>query len=63
VKYLKADAANGQAATAHGLVRDPEGNFWFDVNRAGARSASSTRPLKKLRSIKRRKGCRRSAAQ
>src|SRR5436190_1945188 len=32
VKYLKADAANGQAATAHGLVRDPEGNFWFDVN-------------------------------
>ena len=32
VKFLKADAANGQAATAHGLVRDGEGNFWFDVN-------------------------------
>ncbi len=32
VKYLKADAANGRAATAHGLVRDAEGNFWFDVN-------------------------------
>ena len=32
VKYIKADAANGQAATAHGLVRDGEGNFWFDVN-------------------------------
>ena len=32
VTYIKADAANGQAATAHGLVRDGEGNFWFDVN-------------------------------
>jgi streptogramin lyase len=32
VKYIKADAANGQAATAHGLVRDGAGNFWFDVN-------------------------------
>lgn len=32
VKYLKADAANGLAATAHGLVRDRSGNLWFDVN-------------------------------
>ena len=32
VTFLKADAANGQAATAHGLVRDGEGNFWFDAN-------------------------------
>jgi streptogramin lyase len=32
VKFLKADAGNGRAATAHGLVRDHEGNFWFDVN-------------------------------
>jgi streptogramin lyase len=32
VKYLKADAANGLAATAHGLVRDRAGNLWFDVN-------------------------------
>jgi len=32
VKYLKADAANGRAATAHGLVRDRTGNLWFDVN-------------------------------
>jgi streptogramin lyase len=32
VKFLKADAANGQAATAHGLARDREGNFWFDIN-------------------------------
>ncbi|HTD89961.1 MAG TPA: hypothetical protein VK663_04820, partial [Burkholderiales bacterium] len=32
VKFLKADAANGRAATAHGLVRDNDGNFWFDVN-------------------------------
>lgn len=32
VKYLKAVASNGRAATAHGLVRDNDGNFWFDVN-------------------------------
>jgi len=32
VKYLKADATNGLAATAHGLVRDRAGNLWFDVN-------------------------------
>src|SRR5215813_1226297 len=31
VRFLKAEATNGQAATAHGLVRDPQGNFWFDV--------------------------------
>jgi len=32
VKYLKVDGPNGRAATAHGLTRDGEGNFWFDVN-------------------------------
>jgi streptogramin lyase len=32
VKYLKADAANGLAATAHGLARDRAGNLWFDIN-------------------------------
>jgi streptogramin lyase len=32
VKFLKADAANGLAATAHGLVRDRAGNLWFDIN-------------------------------
>jgi len=32
VKYLKAEATNGLAATAHGLVRDRAGNLWFDVN-------------------------------
>ncbi len=32
VKYLKVDAANGLAATAHGLVRDRAGNLWFDIN-------------------------------
>jgi streptogramin lyase len=32
VKFLKADAANGLAATAHGLARDGKGNFWFDIN-------------------------------
>jgi streptogramin lyase len=32
VKFLKADAANGVAATAHGLARDGKGNFWFDIN-------------------------------
>jgi streptogramin lyase len=29
---LKVDGRNGNAATAHGLVRDGDGNFWFDVN-------------------------------
>src|SRR5262252_6998521 len=32
VKYLKVTASNGNAATAHGIVRDGDGNFWFDVN-------------------------------
>jgi streptogramin lyase len=32
VKYLKADAKNGLAATTHGLARDRAGNFWFDIN-------------------------------
>ena len=32
VKYLKADGANGLAATAHGLARDRAGNLWFDIN-------------------------------
>jgi streptogramin lyase len=32
VNYLKADAPNGLAATAHGLVRDRAGNLWFDIN-------------------------------
>ena len=32
VKYLKADGAKGEAATAHGLARDGQGNFWFDIN-------------------------------
>jgi streptogramin lyase len=32
VKYLKVNNTRGTAATAHGLTRDAEGNFWFDVN-------------------------------
>src|SRR2546427_6442383 len=32
VKYLKADAAKGLAATSHGLARDRAGNLWFDIN-------------------------------
>jgi streptogramin lyase/mono/diheme cytochrome c family protein len=32
VKYLKVNNTAGTAATAHGLTRDAEGNFWFDVN-------------------------------
>jgi streptogramin lyase len=32
VKYLKVNNSQGTAATAHGLVRDGDGNFWFDVN-------------------------------
>jgi len=32
VKYLKVNNTAGTAATAHGLTRDADGNFWFDVN-------------------------------
>src|SRR5882672_4415941 len=32
VSYLKVTASNGEAATSHGLVRDKQGNFWFDIN-------------------------------
>lgn len=32
VSYLKEEASNGLAATSHGLARDADGNFWFDVN-------------------------------
>jgi streptogramin lyase len=32
VKYLKVNNTQGNAATAHGLTRDADGNFWFDVN-------------------------------
>jgi virginiamycin B lyase len=32
VKYLKVNNTAGTASTAHGLTRDAEGNFWFDIN-------------------------------
>ena len=32
LKWLKVDGRNGLAANAHGLTRDGDGNFWFDVN-------------------------------
>ncbi len=32
VKYLSVPGPNGHVATAHGLVRDGNGDFWFDVN-------------------------------
>jgi len=32
VTYLKVDGQNGLAAQAHGMTRDQDGNFWFDVN-------------------------------
>jgi virginiamycin B lyase len=32
VKWLKVDRPDGTAATAHGLTRDANGDFWFDVN-------------------------------
>ena len=37
VSFLKTMAQNGFAANTHGLARDKDGNFWFDVN-AGRRS-------------------------
>ena len=32
VKWLKVDRSDGLAANAHGLTRDANGDFWFDVN-------------------------------
>jgi streptogramin lyase/mono/diheme cytochrome c family protein len=32
VKYFKVNRADGLAANAHGITRDADGNFWFDVN-------------------------------
>jgi len=32
VKYLKVNNTQGNAATAHGITRDADGNFWFDIN-------------------------------
>jgi streptogramin lyase len=43
VKYLKVTATNGNAANAHGITRDAEGNFWFDVN-PGRRSLGKLDP-------------------
>ena len=30
--YFRVDGRDGNAATAHGLTRDAQGNFWFDIN-------------------------------
>jgi streptogramin lyase len=43
VTYFKADGRNGEAATAHGLTRDAQGNFWFDIN-PGRRGLGSLDP-------------------
>jgi streptogramin lyase len=32
VTYFKVEGRDGNAATAHGLTRDAQGNFWFDIN-------------------------------
>ncbi len=43
VKFLKVPRNDGLAATAHGLARDQNGNFWFDVN-PGRRSLGKLDP-------------------
>jgi streptogramin lyase len=43
VKFLKVNRNDGLAANAHGLVRDQQGNFWFDVN-PGRRSLGKLDP-------------------
>lgn len=43
VTYLKVDGRNGDAANAHGLTRDAQGNLWFDVN-PGRRSLGKLDP-------------------
>jgi streptogramin lyase len=43
VKFLKVNRNDGLAANAHGLVRDQQGIFWFDVN-PGRRSLGRLDP-------------------
>jgi len=43
VKLLKVNRNDGRAATTHGLARDGEGNFWFDVD-PGRRSLGKVDP-------------------
>lgn len=43
VTFLKVEGRNGEAANAHGLTRDAEGNLWFDVN-PGRRSLGKLDP-------------------
>jgi len=43
VKLLKVPRNDGLAANAHGLARDQQGNFWFDVN-PGRRSLGKLDP-------------------
>jgi streptogramin lyase len=43
VRFLKVDGAKGLAANAHGLARDANGVFWFDVN-PGRRSLGRLDP-------------------
>jgi len=43
VKFLKVNKNDGLAANAHGLVRDQQGMFWFDVN-PGRRSLGRLDP-------------------
>jgi streptogramin lyase len=43
VKFLKVNKSDGNAANAHGLVRDQQGIFWFDVN-PGRRSLGRLDP-------------------
>ena len=43
VKFLKVARADGLAANAHGITRDADGNFWFDVN-PGRRSLGKLDP-------------------
>src|SRR5262249_34735782 len=43
IKFLKVNRNDGLAANAHGLVRDQQGMFWFDVN-PGRRSLGRLDP-------------------
>jgi streptogramin lyase len=44
VTYKKVDRADGKgAATTHGITRDHDGNFWFDIN-PGRRSLGKLEP-------------------
>ena len=62
MKFLKVDRNDGLAAIAHGLTRDGDGNFWFDVNPGRRSLGKLDAKTEKISVYQTPSTCRRSAA-